>query len=166
MEGAHHIKAKEELAIYGSMLGYRPHIEYTGFMGALTERGIRNYRLDVYLEPRRADQPPLILEADGTKTGQGHNTKTDLAKMDLRDLYFWQTWGVKTLRIPVPDLVGKNKREPSLILSEMLYQSLKYDTIDRPLQLFERLDKSILYPWRTAQKLNAALIIPEGAAQN
>ena len=80
--------------------------------------GERDYIIDLFAEK---EGKRYAFELDGWK---GHSTKRDFYKMKIRDESLLKL-GIRTIRIPVRDVVGRKKQPLNIILSEIEYQKQK-----------------------------------------
>lgn len=85
------------------------------------ENGLRvQYTTDLYFV--RGYSERLILEVDGQKAGQGHNTEHAKNRDRRRDQLFWDYFGIPTARLWTSELVGKGAFDDALIMKEINWQ--------------------------------------------
>lgn len=116
------------LAELARLLGLKPHIESTEFHKELIAAGLPPYTPDVYGEPRQQGLYGVILENDGRV---GHTSHIAFDKMSRRDAWFWCIKGIRTIRFPTADLVGKKALDREGLLLEYCYQFAHFDSIPR-----------------------------------
>lgn len=79
-----------------------------------------------------ADGRRIIVEIDGQKPGQGHNSEYAKARDHRRSMFLYQFFGIRTVRLWVSELVGKGAMEDSLIIMEIVFQLNHWEQHGRP----------------------------------
>lgn len=78
------------------------------------------------------DGSRAIVEADSQEPGQGHNSAWAKSRDYRRDVFLYQYFGIRTVRLWTSELVGAGAMSDGLIIKEILFQLDFWERYGKP----------------------------------
>ena len=126
MEGSAHRRGKDRLIEILRTVGYKDISAEAEQVEVFIELlGFRRYIFDIQAYDEQGWQ--YCFEVDGKR---GHSSRWNKSKDKSRDRAMREI-GIKTVRIPTIDLVGKKKQTDKAIIDEINYQLEQVDKLDK-----------------------------------